>query len=226
MSRSISITDVQHQSEKFEHYKEILWTWTCCCRFQRISTIVLIQAEEYYKDMFNFAKNKSTKESKLIGIHSNKSGKFGPSFLDSLQSSHMVLGSLICRFCGQGTSTQSRLSHMKMKSVQHLSIMAFVIHSLSSSSYYLLLPDLLALDSCNHKTKKKTNESTFFMRKKRKYFDEKCTCLSLSWARVCLSYILGTKMKRFFFGKKKMKRHMVLEGFIKNIRCQRGLIKE
>lgn len=176
--------------------------------------------------MFNFAKNKSTKESKLIGIHSNKSGKFGPSFLDSLQSSHMVLGSLICRFCGQGTSTQSRLSHENEISTAPLHY--GFCHSLSLQQFILqpLLPDLLALDSCNHKTKKKTNESTFFMRKKRKYFDEKCTCLSLSWARVCLSYILGTKMKRFFFGKKKMKRHMVLEGFIKNIRCQRGLIKE
>ena len=31
--------DVQHMSGKFR-------TWTCCCRFQSISTVVLIKAEE------------------------------------------------------------------------------------------------------------------------------------------------------------------------------------
>ena len=98
---------------------------------------------------------------------------------------------------------------MKMESVQHLSIMAFVIHSLASSSYFTPFFQVFGFGFLEpHNEKKDKQKYFFFMRKKRKYFDAKYTCLRLSWARVCLSYIL------------------VLEGLIKKIRCLRGLMKE
>ena len=106
---------------------------------------------------------------------------------------------------------------MKMESVQHLSIMAFVIHSLASSSYFTPFFQVFGFGFLEPQNEKKDKQKyIFLMRKKRKYFDAKCTCICLSWARVCLSYILGTKMKRY----------LVLEGLIKKIRCLRGLMKE
>lgn len=184
-------------------------TWTCCCRFQSISTVVLIKAEE------SIIKTCSTLqiikyERKQIGWHRQQQvWKVWIVFSGLFNGSLTWCWGHSCRFCVRRTFTQSRLSHMKMKSVQHLSIMAFVIHSLASSSYFTPFFQVFGFGFLEPQNEKKDKQKYFFfMRKKQKYFDAKYTCLRLSWARVCLSYIL------------------VLEGLIKKIRCLRGLMKE